>query len=231
MFNLGQGIDDSPYDVRFPLGGIPVRITPWFWAMTVLMSGNSLQLGVDYVLAWVLVVLVSILVHELGHALAALAFGYRPEITLYQFGGLASFRPDHRLTRVKSIIVSLAGPAAGLLLYGVTKLIAPRVLPSLAQSAIYPLAIFVYGQMIHVNLWWTLMNLLPVLPLDGGRVSEQLFLAASPFRGRTQACWLGVIVGAAVAAYGFTQREMYIAILFGLLAVENYQATQMTRRY
>src|ERR1043166_8856978 len=61
---------------------------------------------------WVAVVFVSILIHELGHALVARAHGWQPWITLYGMGGLASYQPTRHDTR-SQILISAAGPAAG----------------------------------------------------------------------------------------------------------------------
>ena len=65
------------------LFGIPIKIDMAFFAITILFA---LSRSRDFALLveWVVVVFISILLHELGHALAALAFGLRPEIRLYQ---------------------------------------------------------------------------------------------------------------------------------------------------
>ena len=78
----------SPGDLHFRLFGFPIRITPWFWIGAVLLGigGDSAP---EAVLTWVVVVLISILVHELGHAFAIRYFGESARITLYHLGGLA----------------------------------------------------------------------------------------------------------------------------------------------
>ena len=63
-------------------------------------------------LCWVVAVFLSVLVHEMGHALAIRALGVQPWITLYGMGGLTSHRGG-RLPPKTQILVSLAGPAAG----------------------------------------------------------------------------------------------------------------------
>ena len=67
---------------------------------------------------WMLAMLVSILVHELGHALAAKAYGWPPRITLYGMGGLAHYTPTNR-KRAPRALISFAGPGAGFLKGGI----------------------------------------------------------------------------------------------------------------
>ncbi|MEZ6147021.1 MAG: hypothetical protein R3B91_16710 [Planctomycetaceae bacterium] len=79
-------VQPTPYDLTFSLFGIPVRVIAWFWLTAVILGFSSVHIGPEYLLAWVAIVFVSILVHELGHALVAAAFGYPPRILLYHFG-------------------------------------------------------------------------------------------------------------------------------------------------
>src|SRR5262245_15290041 len=81
----------SSGDIHFRVCGFPVRVSPFFWFTAVLMGVNP-RGGTPpmELLLWVAVVFVSILVHELGHALAQRHYGGHPWITLHAFGGLAS---------------------------------------------------------------------------------------------------------------------------------------------
>ena len=81
----------TPYDLNFHLFGIPVRICPWFWVAAVLLGSRSP--GPVSLLIWVAAMLVSILVHELGHAAVLRRFGFPTWITLYGFGGLTGHDP------------------------------------------------------------------------------------------------------------------------------------------
>src|SRR5258708_2986270 len=107
------------FDVNFHVGDIPVRIHPFFWLSTVLLGigrGNEAfnEIAINLVL-WIPIVLVSILVHELGHVLMGRYFGTRGHILLTGFCGLAIGSND--LTeRWQRNAVSLAGPGAGFLL-------------------------------------------------------------------------------------------------------------------
>jgi len=72
---------------------IPVKIEVSFFAIVVFLA-LSRSHGITLIVEWVVVVFVSVLLHEFGHALAARAFGLKPEIRLYQMGGLTSWRSE-----------------------------------------------------------------------------------------------------------------------------------------
>lgn len=233
----------SAYDLNFTLLGFPVRVSPWFWLIAILFGLSSRS--VIGVVIWVVVVFISILIHEMGHGFAMRRYGQDSELILYSFGGLAvpvSSRwggPGAR-TPVQQIIISLAGPAAGFLLAGLilSLVIAAGgvvqvswllfVIP--VPSAFVPewgIVNQIIGTMLWVNVFWGLINLLPVFPLDGGRVSQSLFVMADPWEGPRKALWVSIIVGAlvAVASYVFLG-SLYMAFLFGILALQSYALLQ-----
>ena len=86
-----------------------------FWVVTLILgaAGNPNPVGISL---WVAAVLVSILVHELGHALVAKAYGWPPRITLYGMGGLAAYEPGSQQTWKSRAIIAVSGPGAGFVL-------------------------------------------------------------------------------------------------------------------
>ncbi len=115
---------DTPYDLRFRLLGIPVRVHPAFWLIMLLISGSTDNLQVA--LVFVVCGFVSILVHELGHGLAHRATGRRsPGIVLYAMGGFCMMDPRPQKPGER-LFVLLMGPGAGFLLLAVV-LLAARV--------------------------------------------------------------------------------------------------------
>src|SRR5437870_1053723 len=118
----------SPWDLNFRLFGIPVRIHPMFWLMSALLGQSWLRVGIEYLLIWVACVFVSILVHEMGHIIAAWAFGVWGEIVLYGFGGLAIPAGQMR-HRWQHIIVCFAGPLAGFVFLGLVVFCLPMLAP------------------------------------------------------------------------------------------------------
>jgi Zn-dependent protease len=107
----------SQADLHFRAFGVPVRVHPMFWVVSLLLGMGGFRGEVDPLetLVWVAVVFVSVLVHELGHAFLQRYYGGRPWVTLYSFGGLASCNDCDRSPRAQ-ILISLAGPGAGFLL-------------------------------------------------------------------------------------------------------------------
>lgn len=228
----------SQGDLHFKIFGIPVRVHPFFWIVAVILGSGAIgeENGGLMLLIWVFAIFVSILIHELGHAAAALLHGWKPWITLYGMGGLASYRPTYHTTR-SSIIISFAGPLAGFVfLAAVLALVMAtgrdvRLIPSLPlivfdidPAAAVDVLIF---YLIQINLFWGLVNLLPVYPLDGGQISREIFMRTNPREGVRQSLILSIFAGAGVAAYGLlVLRRPFMALLFGYLAFSSYQVLQ-----
>ncbi|MBX3273372.1 MAG: hypothetical protein KF729_24125 [Sandaracinaceae bacterium] len=155
---------------HFTLFGFPVRVHPLFWVISLLFGASGLgsTWTSEALLAvglWVLVVFVSILWHELGHAFAMRRFGYAPFILLHGMGGATAWGagPARPSPKVR-VIVSLAGPFFGFALGGVV--FAASLL--IAEDAHWAVRQFVRA-MIWVNVGWGACNLVPMLPWDGGQ--------------------------------------------------------------
>lgn len=213
----------TQYDLSFSLFGIPVRVVPTFWLLAVLLGWRDMShpQGFTLLLIWVAVVFVSILVHELGHALTASLFGYPPRIMLYHFGGLAMYEPVHGYTTAKAILITLAGPGAGFVLFGIT--VAAAMLFQVPVFDPTSLAGHTVQMLVWVNLIWSILNLLPVLPLDGGQVCREICTSISPYKGILWALRIGIGVGALVGAGLLALHMMWGGIMFLLLAAQNYQ--------
>lgn len=241
-----QELPPTRYDLRFSIAGIPVRVHPLFWLIAVLFgsSGNLLLLPI-----WVLVVFLSILVHELGHALAFRRYGQRSQIVLHFAGGLTIPEPvswgggyaSVGLTANQQIFISLAGPGAGFLfaalVVGIVLVTGGSVSVDWLLGFIpIPDAMMRFGgiiatafvsMLLGVNVFWGLINLVPVYPLDGGSVARNVFLQADPIDGVRKSLWLSVIAGGVVALGGLVFfGSIFMALLFGLLAFQSYQSLQ-----
>src|SRR3990167_10172085 len=134
---------------------IPVRISPFFW-LTAAFIGWIQSQSLLGMLIWIAIIFVSILVHEYGHALTAKVFGQKPRIELIAFGGL-TYPEGPKLSHWKEFVVVLNGPIFGFCLFLLATLLLPYVPPP-AQPMVATFQV--------VNLFWTIVNLLPVLPLD-----------------------------------------------------------------
>jgi stage IV sporulation protein FB len=242
----------SQGDLHLRLFGIPVRVHPFFWIVTVIMGlrgGGEEGTPPAQLLIWIAIVFVSILVHELGHAFLQRRFGGRPWITLHGFGGLASCDDCERSPR-SQILIALAGPVAGFCLAAVfiaglrlsghavgwtsANNTLPGMIPiSLLGATLYfePLASrmgnFFVLNMLWVNILWGLINLLPVYPLDGGRISRELCTLNHPRRGILLSLQISIGVAIAMAAVGlFAWQSLFVALMFGYFAYINYQTLQ-----
>jgi Zn-dependent protease len=217
--------------MRFRLFGIPVEIQFGFWLISVFFAIDRLSGPHPYLIVeWTAVVLVSVLVHELGHALALLRFGVPAEITLYAMGGVTASPIRDHLARWKSIFISFAGPLAGFILGGAV-LALEYAVPSLA---IEPTSTSTPGEitrfmavqdLLLVNFAWGLVNLVPVLPFDGGHILEH---ALGPRRQRLTALLStiigGLVTAAAVGLISLGFRGMWWpAMLFGFATFQSWQ--------
>ena len=227
---------ETPYDVHWRLFGVDIRINPWFWVMSAVLGWSNVQLGVQFLLIWVACVLVSILVHEFGHVVMGRLFGSHGHIVLYSFGGLAvgsSQIPNWW----KRILVYLAGPVAGFLLFGLLTIginfLDVSQINRIAEAAIFDL--------IEINLFWGVFNLLPIWPLDGGQISQSLFTRFNPSRGSYYAHALSLLSAGALAVNALAAMKgrsiipyaptgFYSMILFGSLALGSYTAMQQDNR-
>ena len=207
----------TPFDLRFTLFGIPVRVHPLFWLVSAAMGWT----GFDhkYTVIWVVCVFISILIHELGHALTAQYFGWPPHIVLYSFGGYASYQPGWGYTTLRRILIGFAGPMAGFLFYGIIFLVRQSYLNQLVHPG--SPASYALRSLEHINLWWGLVNLLPVYPLDGGQIGRELLVKWNPANGVRLSLQLSLIFGGLVAILFYQHGDTYAALLFGALAVEN----------
>jgi stage IV sporulation protein FB len=155
----------------FNLGKIPVTIHFWFLLVGVFLMGNVSNPA--SVILWLAIFFVSVLAHELGHALAGIAFGLEPRIDLHGMGGTTSWRHKN-VSAAKKIIISIAGPAVGIFFGGLLYFFHSSVLGENPS----PMAEQAVSWIIFVNLIWGALNLLPMLPLDGGNVMAHSLGAA-----------------------------------------------------
>jgi Zn-dependent protease len=223
----------SPADLHFRLFGIPVRVSPWFWVVSLLLGMGGGPADPVNTLIWVGVVFVSILVHELGHAFTQRYYGGNPWITLYSFGGLASCNDCDRSPR-SQILILLAGPGAGFLLAGavVAILVAlgrfdgfvPDLIPVRWTYFASDRANVLVWYLLVVNILWGIVNLLPVYPLDGGQIARELFTLKNPRAGIVRSLQISVATAAVVAVYALTQQSFFTCVMFGALAYSSYQA-------
>ncbi|ASN39457.1 site-2 protease family protein [Arthrobacter sp. 7749] len=193
-----------------PLGsifGVPVSLA-WSWfiitGFIVLVFGPTVgralpELGYTaYLVAFTYAVLlaVSVLIHELAHALTAKSFGWPgASITLNLWGGHTQFS-SFNATPGRSLAVAMAGPAANFVIAGLGYLLLHAVDP---QGVV----LLLWDILIWANLLVAIFNVLPGLPLDGGRLVESAVwrYTGSQDRGTVAAGWAGRVIVILVVGY------------------------------
>ena len=246
----------SQGDLHFRVLGIPVRIHPLFWLVILVFR---LRDAPGEIAIWMIAVVVSVVIHELGHALTQRHFGGRPRIVLYSLGGLAICEDCDRSSRAQ-ILISLAGPAAGfafaLLLLVLLRVMGQGVALEVANRVIYQvgnvegatgirlLGVGIYwqelvnsnaqrmvGNLLFINILWGLVNLLPIYPLDGGRISREVCQIGNPRGGIINSLRISVFASVAMMVLSlFAWQSFFTAIMFGYLAYSSYQTLEAYRQ-
>jgi len=233
----------TPYDLNFSLFGVPVRIHPMFWLIALLTTCQ--EKAIVAIFTWIMAVFLAILLHELGHALVLKKFGHRPWIILYALGGLTAHDPrDSRRfgkhDSLEQIVVSAAGPVAGFL--GAACLVLALFAAGRGEELLFgdpwgllprlklhfPISWFdvFLNDVFYVSIFWGLINLLPIYPLDGGQIAREIFLKVRLRGGIRESLLLSLVAAVAMALYGLKQQNYFVAVLFASLAYGNYSALQ-----
>lgn len=187
--------------------GIPVHISPYWFVIAgvfILIYANdlaaTLQGSARFVVAAAFVVLlyVSVLIHELSHSLVARGFGLPVRrILLYPLGGFSEIEREPP-TPGREFVVSAAGPALSLVLaaagYGLMHLVTPGTITGTLVS-----------QLRWANLVVGLFNLLPGLPLDGGRMLRAAIwkLTGRQSASTIAAAWAGRVLAVSLFVIPF----------------------------
>lgn len=240
--------NETAYDLRFRVLQIPVRVHPLFWLISVMLSGQWNARGGEDLLpaaVWVACVFVSILVHELGHGLSSRLLGHEPSgIVLYSMGGYCLVPLDQQRPWQR-VVVLLCGPGAGFLLLALVLGLAGvlyRVNPvdavagigigpgdwfvALTQLPRSPSLVRAFADLIWINFAWGLVNLLPIWPLDGGRIAEVLLGQVNRSAATRWAHVVGLLTAGLLAIWRASQQDYFMAVWFGLFALINYRMLQ-----
>jgi len=218
--------------LNFRIFDTPVQVQPWFWLITLLL-GWSQDFATTAI--WVVVVFFSILAHEFGHIAAYRLYGVPGAVLLYSWGGLAIPRREIRGTLAR-IVVAFAGPLAGFCVAALTVAVAmnrgvefqagfrafviPSIVPVAYSRSYWMVAL---SDLLFVNIYWGLVNLLPVSPLDGSHVSRAILQAMSPAHWKKPWALLSAAVALGIAALGFFSGNLYLGIMFVLLGIGSLQ--------
>jgi len=203
----------------FSIGDIPVSVSPWYFLLLLFwLQGGDLASGI----IWSVGVTVSILVHELGHALVARHYRLGPRILLWGLGGLCFHERADR-DRHDALIV-VAGPAAGLLL-GLIVWIVSMVMPPVADPVMAGHVSYTVMILLYINIIWSFVNLLPLWPLDGGQLFRLgLLQFLKPRQAEKITHWVSLSLLAVALVAGILMKEIFLFALAAFGAWRNVQA-------
>ena len=243
------------YDLNFSCFGFPVRVHPAFFIMPLLLGNGLITPAVNQGVGLLVVTgifFVSILIHEIGHAVAFRYFGIPSRIVLYWMGGLAipessrawGNRSNGALSQNQQIIVSFAGPAFGLALavvfYGLVYLLGGKVvllnegflpffIPAFPEGSKYAgsgIVFMICFGGIMLNLFLNILNLAPIYPLDGGQIARQFMVKIDAYNGIRNSIILSLGCAILIAVFSLSSGDRFLAFFFGFMAWTNYQMLQ-----
>lgn len=197
-----------------PVFGFAVRLHPTVLLLALALAAR--QPSAAWALAAIGLGGFSLIAHELAHAFVAARWAVVYRIELHGAGGHTLWRPLTPLEWWRPLIVALAGPAGGcavaLAAWGVGNL------PGLPASGIVVLEV-----LVALNLGWSLLNLVPARPLDGGVALGILLVRRFGETGRAAGEAIGAVAGSGLVLFGIGMGESWMAVLGGWLAVVNGQ--------
>lgn len=187
--------------------------------------------GLGWILVYVTALFTCVVLHELGHSFMARRFGVNvPRILLLPIGGMAEF--DHIPRRpAQELLIAIAGPAVNVVLLGAL-LVLVRF-PGDWEPMLFPLSLPELGRhLVIVNTVMAVFNLIPVFPMDGGRIFRALLASRLPYvRATFFAATLGKLLAIAGAAAMIFWLEHWLgAALFVFIFVAGEMEYRAVRR-
>ncbi|MBB63765.1 MAG: hypothetical protein CMO81_01740 [Waddliaceae bacterium] len=203
---------------------IPVTIHPIFWLLVGVL-GFLLGQTLAAPIIWVCSIALSVLVHEYGHALTAVSFGQKASIDLVGLGGITR-RNGPEIGLLKEAIIVANGPLFTFFIVAVSTSVIH--LASLdPENPALPLPIIGYFiNLAYLNGIWAVLNLLPIMPLDGGQLLRIGFQGAFGFKGIRWATVLSVVFAFAFAGLAAYTGQFFLLVVFSLFAMEGVRHFQ-----
>jgi Zn-dependent protease/CBS domain-containing protein len=168
---------------------------------------------------------VGVLLHEFGHSLVAMHYGYEIDsITLWLFGGVARFTEmpeDWKQELAIAVVGPIVSVAVGLVSY----------LAFVAVPGGFSSVRFVLGYLALTNVTLAIFNLLPGFPMDGGRVLRALLARTRPYAKATQiAAEVGKVFAVLLGLFGLLANPFLIALAFFIYIGASGEAQQTVLR-
>ncbi|MBE6417861.1 MAG: hypothetical protein E7033_05285 [Akkermansiaceae bacterium] len=235
--------------LQFTLFGIPVLIQPFSWVILGILGlsiYSDMPSPLQPALIFVVVGMVTLLAHEMGHALVSRAVTRStPYIVISNFGGFTIPALPAK-TRLQHFCVVLAGPLAGYLpgviaaiilgiqvgnvplavqLFVLHPFVLQQELGNLLLSGyLSSFSALLYSTFFLVSFWWTVFNLMPIRPMDGG----ELLLTATNKLRLTSA--IGIVLSILLGIWFLTGGSIFMPLMLGYFAWMNWQILKDSRR-
>jgi Zn-dependent protease len=204
----------------FTIAGVPVSASPFYFLLLLMFARGDVMTGI----IWAVTITLSLLTHELGHALVARHLKHDPSIMLHGFGGLTSRTRTGRAVEEATIIAM--GPAAGLALglsiFGLWQVV---VHTGLGEQLITRTAGQILYALLYPCITWNLLNLIPMWPLDGGqlfRLGVRRFTRSRRADVITHGLALALI--GALGIWAASIQSIYGLLVLLMLGAQNVQA-------
>ncbi|MEL6179065.1 MAG: site-2 protease family protein [Myxococcota bacterium] len=203
----------------FTWADVPVYVSPFF---VLLLGYYGFMSGfTPETLSFIIVVTLSLLVHEFGHALVARHYKLSPEVVLHGFGGFC--RHQRSKSDRHDIYIIIAGPGVGIavamLVWGlevVLNMAAPEAV------AARPLLTTIFWYSFYVGIIWNVVNLIPLWPLDGGQLFRiGLVRWLGPVRGERITHITGTALGVLTLLLAIASGSMLLMLICAMLAWQN----------
>lgn len=195
---------------------IPVRIQPVFWIFLLFFTNLYRDISIVNVIVGI-VMMFSLLFHEYGHALTSAYFGARPAITLEMFGGYAEY-DSSGMKRWQQFLITFNGP----LFTGLLIALSYYLLESEVFAANYYIQYVLYITM-RLNILWCLLNLMPVSPLDGGRLVQHLLEGKFGAKGYRISLIIGVVSAVLTVPLLLFEGYNFFGIFLFILGLQSCQ--------
>lgn len=224
----------------FSIGRTPVHVHVSFLFLIALSFFQN-EYNLMLTATWIGAIAVSLLVHEFGHVFANSTNGFRSEVVLWMMGGMTY--ADGKTRGWRDIWVSLAGPLAGFLLWGICWF---ALMPSVAAESGMKFDVrsmfspgwfpgfdpkywwhHLWIYLCWVNLIWGIINLFPIFPLDGGQATFELLRFKKRTYEAQKISAVISIVAAVALLVGFSvlfhTPGLFTLLLVGSLIADNVQ--------
>ncbi len=214
--------------MTFNLFGFPTTINGSFLLTVGFLGFLSFQEQLDRILLFVVIAVVAVVVHELGHAFAAKSQGTAagPIISLESMAGFTRYRLREEPGRLASIFISFAGPLAGIVLGVIIVLLARNGVIDTDGNPLVDDAVRIG---LFTTFGWSAFNLLPIVPLDGGHIMTDLIPGDQAVRSK-RAAYISIAVAVVVGGFLYVQFDaLFAAAILGMMAWQNIQSISRRR--